>query len=109
MKKQTIWLSYDLGVKGDYPGLYKLLDTYKAKECGNSIAYFHFKYKNDLIKELTDLIKENVDIKNSDRFYVIFKKTNNVDSKVAGRFIIGNRKSSPWEGYAPTEDDSFDE
>lgn len=109
MNKQTIWLSYDLGVKGDYPGLYRLLDTYGAKESGSSIAYFKFEYKTNLIKELIELIKKYVDIKNSDRFYLISKKSNGVDVKFAGRFIIGNRKSSPWEGYGPSQDDSFDE
>jgi len=37
--KQTIWISYDLGLQGDYPGLYRWLDLHKAKECVNSSNY----------------------------------------------------------------------
>lgn len=29
-----MWLGYDLGVKGDYPGLYAILDDHDAIECG---------------------------------------------------------------------------
>jgi hypothetical protein len=34
----VMWMSYDLGVKGDYEGLYAWLDDHEAKECGNSVA-----------------------------------------------------------------------
>ena len=42
--KQAIWLSYDLGVRGDYEGLYAWLDKHQAKECGDNIAYFVYGY-----------------------------------------------------------------
>jgi hypothetical protein len=42
--KQRIWLSFDLGIKGDYQSLYKWLDARKARECGDSVAYFTFEY-----------------------------------------------------------------
>ena len=29
---KAIWLSFDLGIGGDYPGLYKWLDNHKAIE-----------------------------------------------------------------------------
>lgn len=32
MPTRTIWISYDLGVQGDYEGLYGWLDTHKARE-----------------------------------------------------------------------------
>jgi hypothetical protein len=109
MKAQSIWISYDLGIKGDYPGLYRFLDINKAKECGNSIAYFKFKYEKDLALELENEIKKNVDIKNGDRIYVIFLiKSENDEFKTAGSFIIGNRKASPWEGYAPQDENNVD-
>lgn len=72
MPKQRIWLSYDLGIDGDYEGLYYWLDSYDAKECGDSIATFIFEYKNDLIKELKQDLLNSVQIKNKDRFYVIY-------------------------------------
>ena len=34
MTRSTIWISYDLGVRGDYENLYSWLDTHGAKECG---------------------------------------------------------------------------
>ncbi len=109
MKKQSVWISYDLGIKGDYPGLYKWLDIHKAKECGNSVAFFKYEYSTNLIDELIDDLKKSVEFKNGDRVYAIFKYKND-ENKVstAGRFIIGNRKASPWEGYAPLDDNLLD-
>ena len=39
MSKARFWLSYDLGINGDYDGLYRWLDRQGAKECGSSMAY----------------------------------------------------------------------
>ena len=36
--KKFIWLSYDLGIGGDYESLYSWLDNHEAKECGDSVA-----------------------------------------------------------------------
>ena len=33
-----IWLSFDLGVSGDYEGTYAWLDDKSARECGSSVA-----------------------------------------------------------------------
>ena len=41
---KALWLSYDLGVKGDYEGLYAWLDDHNAEECGNSVAFLHYEY-----------------------------------------------------------------
>jgi len=32
--KKLIWIAFDLGVRGDYDGIYEFLDTHEAKECG---------------------------------------------------------------------------
>lgn len=37
MVTKTIWISYDLGVGGDYEGLYAWLDNNEATECGDSL------------------------------------------------------------------------
>lgn len=109
MKTQSVWLSYDLGVKGDYPGLYSYLDSYDAKECGNSVAYFKFKYKVNLTLELEKELKDNIEFNKGDRIYVIFKrKEKEGNYTTVGRFIIGNRKSKPWEGYAPSDENILD-
>jgi hypothetical protein len=34
-------------VKGDCEGLYALLDSLKAQECGQSVAAFQFRFKDD--------------------------------------------------------------
>ncbi|OYT14342.1 MAG: hypothetical protein B6I19_00290 [Bacteroidetes bacterium 4572_114] len=110
MKTQSVWMSYDLGIKGDYPGLYKWLDTNEAKECGNSVTYFKYKFSSDVMTELINDLQENIEFKNGDRVYAIFKHKNN-DGKIStvGKFIIGNRKASPWEGYAPIDEDILDQ
>ena len=104
----NVWLTYDLGIKGDYPGLYKWLDTFKAKECGNNLAFLKFEYKTDIVKEILEQMTKNVNLKNGDRIYIITNFDNNATSKVLGRFIYGNRKANPWEGYAQTEDTAID-
>jgi len=106
--KQTIWMSYDLGLKGDYPGLYRWLDLHKAKECGNSIAYLSFSYVSDLMEDLRKELKENVELKSGDRIYLIASHKNEGKMLPQGRFLFGNRKASPWEGAAPVEDNSAD-
>ncbi len=110
MKKQNVWISYDLGIKGDYPGLYKWLDEHKAKECGNNLAYFAYEHTStsDFITELTTDFKENIEFKNGDRIYAVFRKKEGAKFKRAGKFIIGNRKASPWEGYAPIDENVLD-
>ncbi len=49
--KKTFWITYDLGIRGDYNSLYKWLDKYKAKECGNGVAVFSYKLSTDDPKE----------------------------------------------------------
>jgi hypothetical protein len=108
MKQQSIWISYDLGIKGDYPGLYRWLDGHKARECGDSIAFLKYSYEDDLIEELKKDISESIELNKRDRIYVTFKRDNEGD--VVGVFIVGNRKASPWEGYAPFDNEkAFDE
>ncbi|MDR1553115.1 MAG: hypothetical protein LBS69_06605 [Prevotellaceae bacterium] len=103
--KTSIWLSYDLGIRGDYSGLYQWLDNLDAVECGNNVAFFKMNIDNeDLIEKLKSEISKNVEVKNGERFYVIYKKA---DGKYAGKYIFGNRKANPWEGYKqkPTNED----
>jgi hypothetical protein len=85
------WLSFDLGLQGDYEGLYGWLDGQQAKECGDSIATFQSeKTRDQLAKELRHLLG---DAKNA-RIYIINKK-------IGGKFVLGKRKlRAPWNGYA---------
>ncbi len=68
--KTPIWISYDLEVRGDYEGMYTFLDTYHARECGDSIALLSFEYEDDLIAELKAKIWEYVDLHPRSRIYV---------------------------------------
>lgn len=104
MKKSgtAVWLSYDLGVKGDYTGLYTWLDSKKAKECGNSIAFFTVQ-ETDIKKIIVNLkteIEANVKISMGNRIYIILRD--------GGRFIIGGRKASPWEGFGQDNSNNVD-
>jgi len=106
--KRTFWLSYDLGIKGDYTGLYTFLDSVNAKECGDSIAYFQKDYGNKFLESLTKELKRYVKIAKTDRVYVVYIETST--NKAKGKFLFGARKRAAWEGYATqgssTEEDN---
>ncbi|MBK8883947.1 MAG: hypothetical protein IPN67_16675 [Bacteroidales bacterium] len=61
--QEAIWISYDLGIKGDYPGLYRWLDSQKAKECGNSCAFLRYSFKSNLRTELKADLEKNISFK----------------------------------------------
>lgn len=108
--QKAIWLSYDLGIGGDYPGLYKWLDNHKAVECGNSVAFFEYlidtKELDNLLKVLNDDISATVALRSGDRLYVVYRKSDGSKCSVKGNFIFGRRKSNPWEGYGDSEPQS---
>ncbi len=86
-----VWLSYDLGLRGNYDLLYEWLDGLKAEECGESVATFKTKKQCDKIaKELRDMFGDSA------RFYLIFRQ----DGKLTGKFLIGKRKQPPWAGFS---------
>jgi hypothetical protein len=98
--KKAVWISFDLGIEGDYQGLYKWLDKNKAIECGDNFAFIRKDVPSrdsDISKIIKDEIKETTSIKKSDRIYIIYR--NYTDKKVKGDFIFGSRKRSPWEGF----------
>jgi hypothetical protein len=97
MTEKTIWVSFDLGIKGDYQGIYSWLDRYGAKECSNSLAALKFNIKENLIEEIEKEIKVSVKLKEEDRVYIIWKDDEN--GKIKGRFINGGRKRAPWQGF----------
>ena len=93
-----VWLSFDLGLSGDYQGLYSWLDDQKAVECGAGTASFIFKANSEnLFEEVEKSIHENVRLDGKTRLYLIYKDENT--DKFVGRFIFGNRQKEPWTGY----------
>lgn len=97
--KRTIWISYDLGVKGDYEGLYAWLDNHGARECGNNVATFPYHFQENAIEELKDDLLGSVDLDKHDRIYVIWRE----NGKMKGQFLSGKRKAAPWSGYGSQE------
>jgi hypothetical protein len=96
--KSNIWISFDLGVRGDYESLYTWLDNKGARECGDSVALLSYEYESELLSELKKDIEDSIEITKKTRIYVIYRnpKTN----KTNGDFIFGGRKAAPWSGYS---------
>lgn len=94
---KTFWLSYDLGLKGDYENLYQWLDKHQSKECGGALAVFKRDVSKNFVEDIKNDLVANVQFKNGDRVYLIWRDGN----LNKGKFIVGGRKRPPWEGYAP--------
>ncbi len=113
MAKRGVWLTYDLGVGGDYQGLYAWLDNHMAIECGNNLAFF--KYEWDIaedaqsIERLLQDLSDNVELVPGNRLYLIRPKYKKDKEITAGSFIYGRRKASPWEGFGSRSSDETEE
>lgn len=106
MASEAIWLSYDLGIRGDYESLYAWLDQHDAKECGDSLAFFKYEYTHDLKTELKLDLEKAIDTKTKKiRIYLIWMQ----EGKQKGGFLFGGRKASPWFGHGSieTQDDEL--
>jgi hypothetical protein len=109
-KRRGIWISYDLGVKGDYEGLYQWLDERNAKECGQSLAFFYWETESkDPADEIKSSLREAIEVDKKTRIYVIRRLP---AGTMRGSFIVGNRKANPWVGSAgkasPAEEENAD-
>lgn len=94
--RHIVWISFDLGVTGDYEGMYTWLAREKAEECGDSVAVLGYEHTRDLIAALKRDIRNNVKVNTKCRIYVIRL----VEGKMKGSFIFGQRRRPPWIGYA---------
>ena len=104
--KSTVWLSYDLGVSGDYEGIYSWLENHGAKECGSSVAFLKsYEFEGDLLESLKADVGEAVTLNRRSRIYVIFSE----DGRTRGRYLVGKRKSPPWTGFGDQFEQEFDE
>ena len=116
MKEAVIWLTYDMGVGGDFQGIYSWLDDNEAIECGNNVAFFNYSYPEGidtddaLAEHLKSELESKIDFKPGNRVYIIRKS---LDKKrnggTIGRFIIGKRKANQWEGFGTKSENSLDE
>src|ERR1041385_5750375 len=106
MPESFVWISYDLGVRGDYESLYVWLDQHGAVECGDSMGYLRrYQYTDNLAKDLREDLERSIRTDRRTRIYAIWKAGN----KASGRFIIGGRRAAPWAGYSSSDSDSIDE
>jgi hypothetical protein len=102
-------MSYDLGVDGDYDGLYHWLDKVGAKECGDSVASFDFKYSSKFEVELKRALKGAFKVTKRTRVYIVRREPKNGESRVKGSWLIGSRRAAPWAGHAYSYDRSDEE
>ncbi len=107
MTSSTIWLSFDLGIRGDYEGLYSWLAGYKAKECTDSVAVLNYRYSGSLIDYLKEDIKKNVNIDKRTRIYVIYREI--TSNKNKGNFLFGGWRTPAWASYDLAEVGAIDD
>lgn len=97
--KQFVVLSFDLGIDGDYENMYAWLDDHDAKECGESVAWFHFDdsaEEKSLEQSLKSSLEKSVEFNDRSRVYILHRS----NGKVKGKFIFGRRKKrAPWIGF----------
>jgi hypothetical protein len=95
---KNFWISFDLGIKGDYEAMYSWLDSSNAKECGDNFAYItNYDYDNVFIDDLKEDLNCMVKINPTDRIYIVYRKD---DTKDTGTFLFGKRKRNPWQGFS---------
>lgn len=102
--KSAVWISYDLGVNGDYDSLYSWLDIQGAKECGTSVAYLTYTHVDDLMESLRAEIANMVSLDKRARIYVVRRE----GERLKGSYLVGRRRAAPWEGYGEVDDDTDD-
>ena len=101
--EKLVWISFDLGVSGDYESMYAWLDEHHAKECGDNLAAINFEPRRDLVAELKSDIKKSVELNKKSRIYIIYKSEKGT---MKGTFVHGTRKQAPWTGYGASAEES---
>lgn len=107
--RQFIWLSFDLGVRGDYDGLYAWLDEHGAKECGNGVAAIAYPHDGETLPSILKAeLAGRVNFDKRSRVYLIYRDQKSRRNK--GEFLFGGRRAAPWSGFgtvggAPDEDE----
>jgi len=96
--KSTVWISYDLGVRGDYEGLYAWLDAHQAKECGDSLAVLTYSHEGSLPDQLRADLEKSITADKRTRIYIIYREHDTNKNK--GAFILGGRRAAAWTGYS---------
>jgi hypothetical protein len=95
-----VWIYFDLGINGDYEGMYSWLDDHDAHACGDRLAFVRYKFGDNLFEELKADILNSVDVAQKNHIYVIFKDE---AGNVTGKFLVGRRMRAPWVGYGSAD------
>ena len=97
------WISFDLGLMGDYSHFYEWLDSQEAEECGSCMASLVSTQTRDkMVAEIQNILKGAPRA----RSYIISKQP---DGRFGGKFIVGGRKAPPWAGFAVHASATVDE
>lgn len=97
--KNILWISYDLGIEGDYSGMYTFLDRCGALECGDSVARIkNYSYTGNIKSFLSEELKKEVNGIESNRVYYAFYSKEN--RALRSGFLFGKRKVAPWKGFS---------
>ncbi|MGB6450712.1 MAG: hypothetical protein WBE92_08175 [Steroidobacteraceae bacterium] len=104
--KTAVWMSYDLGVRGDYEGLYAWLDEHGAQECGDSLAFLSYAHTGPLPAAMKKELKKALHTTKQTRIYLIYREPGT--KKLKGAFLLGGRKAAPWSGYGTRGEEVVD-
>jgi hypothetical protein len=104
----SIWICFDLGVRGDYTSLYTWLDERGAKECaGNGVAFLKYEHEDLVDRAIKLEFRRMLAADPSARVYLIYRDRE--ANKLKGVWIMGRRKGAPWAGFGPTPSPSDEE
>ena len=102
---KTIFITYDLGIRGDFDSLYTWLDENNAEERGYGLAVIKkfsvdssLKKDIDFMRSVRDILAAKMKITSSDRIYMVWNSVEN--DKIKAGFLFGKSKQAPWTGFA---------
>lgn len=102
-----VWIGFDLGIGGDYEGMFAWLDGHDAKDCGEELAVLTLPRSSNPADILRKSIAESVKVDKATRIYIVYRDTET--NKNVGKFLFGGRKQPRWAGYAQKFEDLVDE
>ena len=96
------WISFDLGLMGDYSHFYEWLDAHNAEECGSGTAAIVSTESQDaIVEEMREILRDTPRA----RAYILSKQP---DGRFGGKFVVGGRRKSPWSGFAVRASDTVE-
>jgi hypothetical protein len=98
LSAHTVWITFDLGLDGDYKGLYAWLDAHGANGCGESVAVLTYDCDGAIPDRIREELKASVGIDAQSRIYVIYRDPATNENR--GAFIFGERRAPVWNGYS---------